>query len=287
MIVAYAAGGGTDVSFRLLAKYAEEYAGVPLVVENRPGAGGEIGFTAIATAEPDGYTIGGINAPTFMAIAIERETKYSLESFDPIIEVMNDPCITAVKYDSKFNSLDDIVSEAKTADMPFLTYGISGTGGDDHLALIQFQDNSNVEFITVPFPGGAPTRAALLGGHITMWGGNLGEAIGLHEAQELRILGIMAKERNSFAPNIPTFNELGYPVYMSSSRGIAAPKGMDKEKLNFLIEIFSKAMNTPDFIKEANNLKLPLGNLKGEEYRNSLEEEYKTLEKIWKESPWK
>jgi tripartite-type tricarboxylate transporter receptor subunit TctC len=287
VIVAYSPGGGTDVSFRLLAKHAEKYVGVPLVVENRPGAGGEVGFTALAMAKPDGYTIGGINTTPVVAIPIERKAKFTLDSFEPILIVMDDPCVWAVKADSPFQSLKDVVDEAKKHKKPVLTIGTSGIGGDDHLAVLAFERQAGIKLVHVPFAGAAPARAALLGGHISLWGGNLGEAVLLHEAGELRMLGLMAKDRHRFASYLPTYEEQGYPVYMESTRGIAAPAGIAEEKLDFLIDAFSKAMADPDFITDAKKMKLPLGKEKGKEYLARLKMLEKMSQEIWEEHPWK
>jgi len=290
VIVAYSAGGGTDISFRLLCKYAEKYVGVPLIVENRTGAGGEVGFTAIAKAKPDGYTIGGINTTPVTAIPIERKAEFTLDSFKPIVMVMDDPCVWAVLPDSPYKNVKDVVDEAKKYEKPVFTIGTSGIGNDDHLGIIGFEQMAGIKMLVVPFAGAAPARTALLGGHITLWGGNVGEAALLQEAGKLRILGVMAKERHPFIPNIPTFEEQGYPIYMESTRGIAAPKGIPKERLDFLIDAFAKGMADPGFITDAEKMKLPLSTdneRKGEDYLAKLKELQKMCQEIWKKTPWR
>jgi len=290
VIVAYSAGGGTDISFRLLCKYAEKYVGVPLIVENRTGAGGEVGFTAIATAKPDGYTIGGINSPNVNAIPIERKAGFTLDSFKPIIMVMDDPCVWAVKIDSPFKSLKDVVDEAKKYEKGVITVSTTAIGGDDHLSILAFERITGIKMVPIPFAGAAPAKAALLGGHVSMWAGNLGEAILLQDAGKIRILGIQTKERNPLGPSVPTFEEQGYPVYMASTRGIAAPKDISKEKLDFLIDAFAKGMADPGFIADAKKMKLPLSmdnERKGEDYLAKLKEVQKMCQEIWEEHPWR
>uniref|UniRef100_UPI0005B28C73 Bug family tripartite tricarboxylate transporter substrate binding protein n=1 Tax=Methylobacterium sp. B34 TaxID=95563 RepID=UPI0005B28C73 len=136
MIVAYGAGGSTDVTARMLAPYIERnLGGARIVVLNRPGAGGEIGFAAIADAAPDGYTIGFINTPNLITIPIERQARYGLDRLDPLVNVIDDPGVMTVRADSPFHTVADVVNHAK-ANPRTLTVGTTGIGSDDHLAMV-------------------------------------------------------------------------------------------------------------------------------------------------------
>ena len=287
VLVAYPAGGGTDVSIRLLCRHAEKYVGASLEVENIPGAGGEKGFTALAKARPDGYTIGGINTMPVISLPIERTREFTLDSFEPIVMVMDDPNIWAVRADSPYKSLKDIVDKCKDYGKPIVTIGTSGIGGDDHIAILQFDYLTGIELVHVPLQGGAPARAALLGGHITLWGGNLGEALPMFETGKIRILGVMAKERHPLSLSIKTFAEQGYPIFMESTRGLAAPKGIARDRMNYLINTFSKAMKDTKFLAEAKMLGLPLGQETGEEYGQRLRHLQAICLDLWKKHPWK
>lgn len=112
MIVAYSAGGGTDIAARTLAPYIEKYLGddASIVVLNRPGAGGEIGFTELAQAEPDGYTIGFINTPNLLTIPIQRQARYSLESLTPIANVIDDPDAFSFLPSSEIKTIEDLIA---------------------------------------------------------------------------------------------------------------------------------------------------------------------------------
>jgi tripartite-type tricarboxylate transporter receptor subunit TctC len=286
MIVAYNAGGGTDVAARTLAPYIEKYLdGGTITILNKPGAGGEVGFTALATSEPDGYTIGFINTPVLNTIPIERQARYTLDSFQPIGNVVDDPGVFAVSAESEIKTLDDLVAAAKERPGE-LTYATTGIGSDDHLAMLKFQRLTGTELQHVPFEGSAPARAALLGGHVDVGVINAGEAIPYSEEGQVTLLGQMAEERWEGAPDVPTFKEQGYDIVSGSARGIAAPAGTPQEHVDALAAAIEKAIQDPEFQEKAKEQALPLQYLGPDEYRQMLEETQKEAEQIWAENPW-
>src|SRR6185436_17840301 len=139
MIVSYSPGGGTDLVARAIAPYIEKYLGnnAKVVIQNRPGAGGAIGFASLASSPPDGYTIGFINTPNVMTIPIEREAGYTIEKFDTLGNIVDDPGNFSVHNDSPVKSLKDLAAAAK-ANPGAITVGTTGVGSDDHLALLLF-----------------------------------------------------------------------------------------------------------------------------------------------------
>jgi hypothetical protein len=161
MIVAYSAGGATDVMARAMQPFLEKYlgGGAKIVVENRTGAGGAIGFGLLAGAPADGYTIGFINTPNLLTIPIERKTPFTWESFDLLGNVVDDPGNFAVHADSNIRSLDHLATHAK-ARPGQLTVGTTGVGSDDHLAMLYFERIAGVKMNHVPFKGAADVRAA-------------------------------------------------------------------------------------------------------------------------------
>lgn len=174
MIVAYSPGGSTDLKARLLAAYMEKYLdGATIIVENRPGAGGEIGVTALAQATPDGYTIGFVNTPNVLSIPIERKVKYHWTQFDLLGNVLDDPGGFSVNKDGPIKTLRDLVDFAKAN--PFkVTVGASGVGYDDQLAMIAFEKIAGLKMTHVPFPGVSAVKTAVSGGHIVVGGMNIG-----------------------------------------------------------------------------------------------------------------
>ncbi len=288
IIVAYSAGGGTDVMARAMVPFMEEYLGgnVNITVENRPGAGGEIGFTAIATAEPDGYTIGMLNSPAFLTPMIQRSPEYDLDSFQLIANVVTDAASIVVREDSEFATLDDFVDYARE-NPHALTVGNSAIGGALHTSLLRFLAmEDGVEVTHVPFQGAAPDRTALLGGHTAASVMGLGEAGEYHNEGSLRILGTMAPERWSVVDDVPTFRELGYNIVSASDRGIAAPAGIPDDVLAALAEAVENTVNDPEFQEVAINQLLPLNYMGPEDYRAHIEETYADMQQLWEANPW-
>jgi tripartite-type tricarboxylate transporter receptor subunit TctC len=287
IIVAYSAGGGTDVMARTMTPYLEEYLGgdVTVTVENRPGAGGEIGFTAVATAEPDGYTIGMLNSPAFLTPMIQRSPEYDLDSFQLIANVVTDAASIVVRADSEFETLDDFIAYARE-NPHALTVGNSAMGGALHTSLLRFLAMEDIEVTHVPFRGAAPDRTALLGGHTAASVMGLGEAGEYHAEGSLRILGTMAPERWSVVDDVPTFQELGYDIVSASDRGIAAPAGISETVLSRLAEAVENTVNDPRFREEAENQLLPLNYMGPDEYLAHVQDTFEDMQRLWETTPW-
>ncbi|GGG83723.1 hypothetical protein GCM10011415_37100 [Salipiger pallidus] len=287
MIVAYSAGGGTDTAARTLAPFIEKYLGegATITVVNRPGAGGEVGFTELSRARPDGYTIGFINTPNILSIPIARQTRYSMDSIQAVSNVVDDAGAFNVLPNSPFTTLDELVAYAKE-NPGSVTYGTSGVGGDDHLAVLQFERLTGISMTHVPFSGAADVRAAVMGGHIAMAGLNISEAASLVNEGELIALGQMGEKRWTGAPDVPTFQEQGYDLVMGSSRGIGAPAGIPKEALNALQEAIAKTVEDPEFLAAAEKQDLPLDFQNAADFQAKLDELDSNLQTLWKEDPW-
>src|SRR6185436_20101703 len=179
MIIAYSPGGGTDLVARAVAPYLEKTigGGARIVIVNRPGAGGEIGFAAIANAAPDGYTIGFVNTPPLMTIPIERAAQFGgPQRFELLGNLIDDPCNFAVHAESDIRNLKDLVAYAK-ANPGKVTVGSSGIGSDDHLLMLMFERAAGVKMTHVPFKGSSDVRAALQTRQIVVAAINVGEAL--------------------------------------------------------------------------------------------------------------
>jgi len=285
MIVAYSAGGGTDIAARTLAPFIGKYLNGSVTVVNKPGAGGEVGFTEIAQAKPDGYTIGFINTPNLVTIPIQRETRYQLESFTPVNNVVYDPGGVHVRPDSEIQSLAGLVEYAK-ANPNAVTYGTTGIGSDDHLAMLALERAADIKMTHVPFPGSSAVRSALMGGHISLGVFNMGEGVSMLREGQVRSLGQMGENRWDQAADIPTFKEQGYDIVQGSSRGIATPAGVSDEIIQKLAAAIQKAIADPEFQKKAAEQSLPLDSTGPKEYSEML---YKTRDgymTLWQEQPW-
>ena len=289
MIVAFGAGGGTDIAARSIARYMEKHlgGGASIGVVNRPGAGGEVGWTSLAQSPNDGYTIGFINAPAILAMTVEKETRFNIDSFEPIGNLVLDAAIIAVTGDSPYKTLKDFVEAAKTGTAP-ITVGTTGAAGNsEHLALMSLSRLTGAKINHAPFGGTAPMRQALLGKHIPA--GTIGLSEGLTEAREgsLRILGVMATGRQAIAPDVPTFREQGIDLVSGSSRGIVAPKGIPADIAAKLRAAVKASMTDPEYVAAAQKASIPLHYLDGPDYSAFLRKSLDEMKAIWAANPWK
>jgi tripartite-type tricarboxylate transporter receptor subunit TctC len=288
MIVAYGAGGGTDIVARVMAPYIAKYLGnnASIVVVNRPGAGGGIGFTEVANAPADGYTIGFINTPNVLTIPIERKASFHWQGFDLLGNVIDDPGNFSVHADSPIKNLKDLVAYAK-ANPGAVSYGTTGIGSDDHLAALMFERAAGVKLTHVPFKGAAEVHNAVASKQIFMAAMNIGEALQYAKGgSPLRQLGQMSTSRTNLAPAIPTFKEQGYDIVMASLRGIAAPKGLPAPVREQLVNAVQKAAADPEFQAKAANYFAPLRFLPPARYEAELREAETGFRQLWKDMPW-
>ncbi len=288
MIIAYAPGGGTDLVARAIVPYIEKYLGegARILVVNRPGAGGEIGFTALANAAPDGYTIGFINTPSLLTVPIERKTAFTWQSFDLLGNLVDDPDNFSVHADSPYKNLADLAAYAK-ANPNLVSVGTTGAGSDDHLAMLLFEKMAGVKMNHIPFKGAADVRTALAGKQIVVAAINVGEALQYSKGgTPMRQLGQMSQTRTTLAPDLPTFKEQGYDIELASLRGMAAPKGLPPAIRERLVKAVERAANDPAFQAQAAKFFAPLRYLPPPKYEIELRNADAQFRQLWKEIPW-
>jgi len=282
VIVAYAAGGGTDVGARILAKVAKKYIPHPLVIVNKPGAGGEIGFIALAQAKPDGYTIGFINPPTIVLLPFQRKVGYKMSDFKYIINIMEDIGALTVRTESPFKSLDDFIKASK--EKPgVLTVGNAGSGTDAHMTSLDFARKANISINPVPFKGASEARTAGLGGHVDAVVMKVGEAKPYVLSKQIRILAIAASERLKEFPDVPTFQEMGIKTTMTTTRAIAGPIGIPDYAVKYLHDHLKKTIEDPEFIELAEKTGVYVKYMTTEEYKKYIEGLEETFGAMWKE----
>ncbi len=286
MIVAYAPGGGTDLVARLLARHLEKELGATIVVQNKPGAGGAIGFAELARATPDGYTIGFINTPNLLTIPIERKTTFTWKSYDLIGNLVDDPGAFTVNQANNIDSLATLVKYAR-ANPGAVTVGTTGVGSDDHLAMLLFEKASGVKMTHVGYKGAGEVRGALAGQQITIGAINVGEALAYQKGgTPLKFLGQMGLSRAVLAPNVSTFREQGYNIELASLRGLAAPKGLPEPVRKKLVDAMAKVAADPQFKQQADAMFAPLRYLAPAAYAAELERGEASFRQLWKEMPW-
>jgi tripartite-type tricarboxylate transporter receptor subunit TctC len=285
-MVAFPAGGSTDVGARIVASLAEKILGKPMVVINRSGAGGQIGWTEMARQKPDGYYIGYINLPATNTVVLdpERKATFGVDAFHPIINHVLDPGIVWVRADSRYKTLKDLVDHAKQAPNTIRT-ATTGILSDDHLAILMLEEAApGAIFRIVHLAGGADQLKEVLAGNIDVAFDNVGSIAPRVKSGELRALVVMDHQRSKFMPDVPTSKEVGYPTVISSStRGIAAVRGTPPAVIKTLETALRKAMEDPDHVQKLEAAGLAIKIMVGEEYAKYYRE---THEKAKKYTEW-
>lgn len=248
LMVSYSPGGATDFQARIVTMMSgeEKLLGQPIVIVNKPGAGGKVGWNSFASsASTDGYELAAYNVPHFIAQSIKLDTKYNIENLEPIANWGADPAVLVVGKDSPFNTIADLVNFAK--DNPGkVTVSGAGLFVGHHIAYLQIEKATGVKLAYVPHKGGAPALKSVIGGQVMAGVNNLSDAF--RSKDELKILGIADLERNTeFLPDVPTFKEAGFDVDDSSVnfRGIMVRKGTPQEVIDKL------ASAVPEMFKHA------------------------------------
>ncbi|MFJ6280756.1 MULTISPECIES: tripartite tricarboxylate transporter substrate binding protein [Arthrobacter] len=249
MIVGYGPGGSTDVGARLMADALEDELGVNVTVENKEGAGGQVGLTAVANADCDGYTFGTANFPSAIVSVLDesRGATYDRESFAPIGLQVVDPTAIVVAPDSPYDTIDDLLAAAEETPGELL-YTTTGVASNEHFAMVAVQEATGAEFAPVHFPdgGGAP-KTAFLGGEVEVYVANVSDVVEMTENGQGKVIGIMDSERSPFLPDVPTFTEAGHDVEISSSRGYAFPACAPEEAVTTISETMGTIMEDEEF----------------------------------------
>jgi tripartite-type tricarboxylate transporter receptor subunit TctC len=244
IFVPYAAGGGVDILARTLGDVVSRQWGQPVIVENRPGAGGVVASQALVTSPPDGYTLivvaSGHATNPFLYPKIPYDT---FKDFAPISLLASSPNILLVRADSPFKTLGDVIAQAR-ARPGSLSFGHAGTGTSTHLAGELLKNLARIDLNAIPYKGGAPSITDLLGGQIPMSFNNGPESVGQLEAGTVRALAVTTASRASFLPNVPGMAETvpGYDTEVWW--GLLGPAGMPTDLVAKLSHDFVAALNT-------------------------------------------
>ena len=281
IIVPYAAGGATDLVFRALAAATSKYLGKAVVVVNKPGGGGAIGVTEAMQARPDGYTL--LTAITPLTILPHQvKTAFTYRSFEPVINVVQDPAMLQVRADSPWKTLREFLDYARK-NPGMITVGNSGAGGGVHLIALAFEKAAGVKLNHIPFAGGGPSVTALLGGHIHAVSVSPPEGIAHVKAGRLRIIALFSEKRMEAFPDVPTVREQGVPFTMGQWRGLAAPKGTPPDVVRKLHDAFKKGMEDPAFVKNATDMTVQLAYLGSAAFGDLMAQDHERYAKLVQE----
>ena len=254
LIVPYAAGGSSDVRARQIAQKLAVYFGQSVIVDNKPGANGNIGTNAIAKAVPDGYTIGlGNLAPLAVNKTLLPNTPFDpATDLVPVILLEKGPLVLVVNADkSPYKSLADLVSALKAAPGK-MSYASAGSGGSFHLAGEMFKSSVGASAVHIPYRGGGPATNDLLAGQVDYMFDMVPAALGYLKSSppKLRPLAVANDKRLPSLPDVPTFAELGVKeMEISNWFGIVAPKGTPKPIVDKLNQAINRALQEPDLVQ--------------------------------------
>jgi tripartite-type tricarboxylate transporter receptor subunit TctC len=279
--VAYPAGASTDVGARIIAGIAEKDFGKPIIVVNKAGAGGQVGWSELARQKPDGYYLGMINLPHLPSAILDPERKATFKGEDivPIISQSLDPTTVSVRPDSPWKTLKELVDDCKKRPGK-IAAGIVGYLQDDEVGYLQLAEAAGIQMRLVYFDGAAPAITALLGSHVDVLFCTVADNYTQWKAGRVRMLTIMDKERTKFYPDLPTTAEVGYPTVISAStRGIAGPKGIPEPILKKITDTFKKAMMTKEHLDKLEGAAMPVKIIYGEEFVKYYQESFKISQK--------
>lgn len=247
IVVAFTPGGPSDVLSRLIAKRLQEILHQPFIVENRPGAGGNIAAEQVKNADPDGYTLlMGNNSILATNAALYKKLSYDAQKdFAPISLVGTQPNILVVNPGVPANSMAELIALAK-ASPGSLNFASSGHGAAAHLAGELFKTQAKINIVHVAYKGAAPALQDVIAGHVQMMFATAASVIGLIKNDKVRALAVTTLKRTALLPNLPTVDELGLKGFDATTwHGLVAPAGTPKDIIETLNIAVTEALKDP------------------------------------------
>jgi tripartite-type tricarboxylate transporter receptor subunit TctC len=274
MVVPFPPGGVAEIVGRPLASVMQKSLKQPIVLINRPGAGGAVGMASVAKSPPDGYTIlMGLSSISIFPVSDRingKEAPYELKDFAPIALVTADPTVLVVRTDGPYKSVKDFVAAAK-ANPGKINYSSSGVYGTLHVAMEIFANAAGIKLFHVPYQGGGPAVTALLAGQVEASAQGPAAAIGHIKAGKMRALASWGTERLKLLPDVPTFKELGYNAEFYIWSGLLAPAGTPAPILAKLREAVREAAHSDDFRAAMEKVQTPIAYLDAPEFQKYWE----------------
>jgi tripartite-type tricarboxylate transporter receptor subunit TctC len=254
-LIGFPAGGATDVCARPLVMTAGKILGQPIVVVNKPGGASAVAVATLKTEKPDGYTIGILGSGAVFSQHMRKVPYDTARDFTPIMQYAVYLYGLVVKADSPWKTFPEFIDYAKN-NPGKIRYSTAGSGSPQHLVMERLAMKEKIKWTHIPFQGGSPAIAALLGGHVeaasqtTEWKAHV-------ESGALRLLAVYGEKRMIDFPNVPTLLELGQEMTAASLISIAGPKGLSPQMAETLHSAFKKSMEDPDFIRVSRQLDQP------------------------------
>ncbi len=251
LIVPWPPGGGSDVAMRLLADTASKKFGSPVVVVNKPGAGGTIGLKEVATSKPDGYTLGMIATGAIFS-QYNNPNANALSDFDIFAFFGDDPALLSASAKTGYKAVADFVNAAKAAPGK-IKNGNDQPGGSSHITISLMEKKLGVRVTKVPYAGFAPTVQGLLAGEVDTVTVSAPDIAPHHKSGAARVLGVASNTRHFLVPEVPTFKEQGIDFIAGAWRALAGPKGLPADRIAALEAKFLEALRDKEFQDKAKN----------------------------------
>jgi tripartite-type tricarboxylate transporter receptor subunit TctC len=270
--VPWPAGGGTDLTLRLLAEIAGRKLGQKIIIENRGGAGGTLAMPVLQQAAPDGYTIAQMPQPVFRAPLLQKLTWDPIRDTTPIIQISGVTFGMVVPMASPFRSVEDVFAFAK-AQPDALTVATNGVGTTPHLVLDELFGRRRLQWVHVPYKGTSEQMLAVASGQV-MVGVNSNGFAPFVDNGKLRLLVMFGEQRTKRWPGVPTLRELGYGIVATSPYGLAGPRGMAPEVVAVLHDAFKQALFDPAHLAELERYDQEPAYLNTDDYGRAMREAY-------------
>ncbi|RLP71828.1 tripartite tricarboxylate transporter substrate binding protein [Xanthobacter tagetidis] len=280
IVVPFSAGGSTDTVARLVATNLQGQFGQPFVVENKPGASGNIAASYVARSAPDGYTLFMGTSTSIANMSLFKNLNYDmLTDFVPVSQTVYTPLVMIVNPNSPAKTFQDFLKMAKEAKQP-LTYGSGGSGTSQHLAGALFENLADVKMVHVPYKGAAPAVTDLMGGQIDVMFSPLVDAIGYIRGGKLRALALTTPKESAQLPGVPTLASALAGFDVPTWNGIFAPAKTPPAIVDALSKAIQKAMREPDMIKTVEGQGSdPVGSTPAE-FKSFVEKEQKVWQRL-------
>jgi tripartite-type tricarboxylate transporter receptor subunit TctC len=275
MIVPYAPGGNVDISARIVGPGMGDLLGQTIIVENRPGGGGNVGAGLVAKATPDGHTLlVGSSGPLSVNPVVFKDIPYdSVKDFAPVSLVQIVPLVLLVSPQFTVGSVKALIDRAK-AQPGKITIASAGTGTTNHFAIELFSAMTGAKLLHVPYKGSGPALSELLGGQVNTMIDQLTSSMGFIKDGKLKVIAVTAAKRVSALPNVPTLAESGVPNYEASTfLGILAPAGTPRALIAKLNAALRKVMNTAAVQKRFRALGADPGGSTPEQFAKMIRDE--------------
>ncbi len=276
MIVPFPPGGVADITGRPTAHVMGKLLKQSVVVQNKGGAGGSVGTAQAARSAPDGYTIlMALSSISILPVADRlqgRAPAYELDQFAPIALISADPTVLVVRADGPYKTLKDLVEAAK-AKPGTINYGSSGVYGTLHVAMEIFADAAGIELFHIPYQGGGPAVAALLGGQIDALASGPSAAIGQIKGGKMRALAVWGDKRLASLPDVPSMKELGYDATFYIWSGLFAPAATPSPILMTLRDAVRRTAEDPEFKEAMAKVETPIAYLDAPAFKTFLDKD--------------